>query len=348
MTTYNEEKIRRYFARKLFKDNVSRADCDAMAEKIVGLPVNPTSEQGLCSYTVLAGPKQNRVVQFREETLNKVCVDDSKQAWEIHGDIVPLCTLEGKIGELTILCMPMISGEVHSEKCYKKEGRLPAGALESLQNTTRDLAHFYAQSWNAGQKGRQDEEFAVVQRHFCIKEIEKFTENLPIRFNKFLKKIRSEMHLMFDSDYPYVMTHLDMLPWNILVDEHGHITGVIDWWDCKIMPFGVAIQGMFFNLLGWMDKQNWQWHTYEEHAEIEKLFWFTYDGIAGPLTPKERRAMEVTQMVGYFLRFGSTWDESIGETGDYRPTREGEEKMHYLDAVVKWTLAKKDSRWSQE
>ena len=342
-----QQKITRYFSRRYFV-TATQEKCDAFAAKLVGYPVKPTDEQGLCSYTVLAGSKQDKVVQFREETLNFINAERIEQAWLIHGDMVPRCTSEGVVGELKVCLMTKITGDTYSEVCYKEQGVLPSKALQRLRATTKDLARFFAESWTAGKRGQQQNEKAMKQRAFMYKEIDQFTDSLPIRFKPLLQKIRHEMYRMFVEDYPYVLTHLDLLPWNVLVDKNGHITGIIDWWDAKIMPFGVAIQGLHFILLGWMDKEKWIFNYYNDHEKTEQLFWTTFEGIAGGLTPKERKAMEVAQMVGYFLRYGSTWDESLGETGDYRPTRDGEEKMVYLDALVKWSTTKSFSFWRDD
>lgn len=342
-----EMKIGRYFDRKLFVV-ATREKCDAFAAKLCGLPVAPTPEQGLCSYTVLAGPKRDTIVQFREETINPIVADDIKRAWGIHGNVVPTYTARGTVGELKVCVMPKISGLSYSEVCCKQEAMPPYSKL-CLTNTTKDMARLYAESWLAGRRGVQHEEAVIREREFITKEIDQFVTSLPERFTGLLKKVRKELHLIFADDYPIVLTHLDLLPWNILVDKHGHVTGVIDWWDAKDYPFGIALQGILFMLLGWMDREKWVYHYYSCHEETEELFWKTFDNIAGHhMTSAERRAMEITQMVGYFLRYGSTWDESIGETGDYRPSRDGDEKMFYLDALLKWTTSKQDSSWSDD
>ena len=73
-----QQKITRYFSRRYFV-TATQEKCDAFAAKLVGYPVKPTDEQGLCSYTVLAGSKQDKVVQFREETLPIVAEPPSSE-----------------------------------------------------------------------------------------------------------------------------------------------------------------------------------------------------------------------------------------------------------------------------
>ena len=57
---------------------------------------------------------------------------------------------------------------------------------------------------------------------------------------------------------------------NILVDpETGHMTGIIDQIDAKVLPFGISLWG-FRNILGYMDAT--RWHYYENYESLEALF----------------------------------------------------------------------------
>jgi hypothetical protein len=47
------------------QSTVKRRQCDELAVSLVGEPVNPAPIQGAFSYTVIAGAKQARIVQFR-------------------------------------------------------------------------------------------------------------------------------------------------------------------------------------------------------------------------------------------------------------------------------------------
>lgn len=346
MASSHDRQVEQYFSRRLLQGITSK-QCDQIAERIAGGPVVPVSVQGLCSYTVLAGPKQDIIVQFREEGVAPLKVDELSRAYEIHGKIVPKSTLHGEIGPLKVWVMPKIPGEAYVDKCHKVGGQLPKDALQRIKNTTIDLGRFFAESWLSGVKGPQDDKLVEHFRDFTTKEIDAFIETLPPRFTTFLKQVKNELPHLFDGHYPFVLTHLDLLPWNVLVGDDGHITGIIDWWDVQTIPFGVALQGVFFMTLGYMDRPNKKWAYYNEHVEIEELFWSTFESIAGKMTIQEKRSMEATQMVGYFLRYGSTWDESIGETGAYRPSRDGDEKLAFLDALLEWTVSKKGTTWSQ-
>jgi hypothetical protein len=51
--------------------------------------------------------------------------------------------------------------------------------------------------------------------------------------------------------------------------DTGHVTGVIDWVEAEIAPFGISLYRLE-NVLGYMDSKGW--HYYENHQELEKLF----------------------------------------------------------------------------
>jgi hypothetical protein len=60
---------------------------------------------------------------------------------------------------------------------------------------------------------------------------------------------------------------------NIFVDPNiGHVTGIIDWAEAIILPFGISLWGLE-NILGYMDSQGW--HYYKNYQKLEKLFWKT-------------------------------------------------------------------------
>lgn len=49
--------------------HATRASCDRKALELVGAKVVPVEVQGVCSYTVYAGPQLEYVVQFRLKSL---------------------------------------------------------------------------------------------------------------------------------------------------------------------------------------------------------------------------------------------------------------------------------------
>lgn len=76
----------------------SKAECDTFAREHYGGSVKPVDIQGSCSYTVIAGPNADKVVQFRKadssNNLRPMIV-----AKRIHGSVVAACSELGRLGE---------------------------------------------------------------------------------------------------------------------------------------------------------------------------------------------------------------------------------------------------------
>lgn len=89
---------------------------------------------------------------------------------------------------------------------------------------------------------------------------------------------------------------------NILLDpDAGHISGVIDWAEAKILPFGIILWG-FQNILGYMDSKGW--HYYRNHHNLETLFWQTFDDIVGGVPETDRHAIHATRTAGFSSGMG--------------------------------------------
>ena len=124
------------------------------------------------------------------------------------------------------------------------------------------------------------------------------------------------------------MTHDDLCEMNILVDpDTGHINGIIDWADAKVLPFGTVLWG-FENTLGYMDSNGW--HYYFNHHELRSLFWRTFECIVGGVSDTSRHIIHVAKTVGLFFRYGMTWEGGVEE----RPVRESDSSLRYLDALI--------------
>ncbi|KAF1986077.1 hypothetical protein K402DRAFT_421636 [Aulographum hederae CBS 113979] len=120
--------------------------------------------------------------------------------------------------------------------------------------------------------------------------------------------------------------HDDLCEMNILVDPtDSHITGIIDWADAKVLPFGLALWGVV-NALGWMDSEGWRW--YGNYEDLEDLFWTSFRGAVGDMSEQEMVSIRVASTLGFFLRYGFAWDDGVRR----RPVKEENYSMRYLDA----------------
>ncbi len=80
-----------------------------------------------------------------------------------------------------------------------------------------------------------------IQDTFAGK-LQLLAQNLPSRFSVSVSQLRNNLPLLLSEGYPGVLTHGDLSEMNFLVNpETGHLTGVIDWAEAEILPFGYAL-----------------------------------------------------------------------------------------------------------
>lgn len=138
-----------------------------------------------------------------------------------------------------------------------------------------------------------------------------------------------------------VLTHGDLCEMNFLVDENsGHLTGVIDWAEAEILPFGFNLWGVE-NLLGYMDGNGWNY--FEGYEDLRAVFWTVFYGAVAVVAEEEeedgvlpsevlcqkQEIIDVARRMGILFRYGFFWDENLRKKV---PVQEGDSGMRYLDA----------------
>ncbi|RDW81273.1 aminoglycoside phosphotransferase family protein [Aspergillus mulundensis] len=298
---------------------VTQEECDKTAAKLTGNPVEPVQLQGAFSYTVTAG---NLIVQFREpkSPLDTKTLDLARN---IYGSVVPACTYKGTMGpapSLSVYVMDKVPGRSYIEA---RLARSPPASW--LEQAVTDFARFFAKSWvnRLPLPYHSELTLADLQAKFDL-----LARELPTRFISAITTLRAELPLLFTPGYPLVLTHTDLCEMNVMVDpETGGITGIIDWAEAKVLPFGMALWGVL-NMLGSMDSRGWTYRA--DSAEFEKLFWDTFYDIVGRVSAEEGRAMKVAERVGLVLRYAFAWDDGVSE----RVVTEEDSRVKYLDAFL--------------
>ena len=108
-----------------------------------------------------------------------------------------------------------------------------------------------------------------------------------------------------------VITHGDLSQMNILADPRtGEITGIIDWAEAGIQPFGFALYSLD-NILGYLTLNGWVVHSSAEYLRDE--FWKTFCKLVGGVSQSEMKLIQLARLAGLFLRYGIP----------YRPGRKG-------------------------
>lgn len=106
---------------------------------------------------------------------------------------------------------------------------------------------------------------------------------------------------------PWVLTHDDLSDMNILVDsDTGHITGVVDWADAIVRPFGVALWGLE-SMLGRSGPGGWLWLS-DELPRHRQLFYRTFWEEVGGLSDEQCQSIERARILGILFRYGFTWE----------------------------------------
>lgn len=118
---------------------ITRQKCDEFAISRAGGGVStPLEVQGVCSYTVIAGPKKSKVFQFREEDYG-LDMDIMSLATRVHPEFVPSCEYHGTIDDsrpLRIYEMDLVPGTP------QVMARIPADDMSRLRNGIKDIARY--------------------------------------------------------------------------------------------------------------------------------------------------------------------------------------------------------------
>lgn len=91
-----DQEIAKFFE----KTAATRSACDTYAREHLGGDVIPVSVQGVCSYTVYAGPNAEFVARFRLKSL-RLGMETTNLARTIYGHFAPEVAFKGEIGEET-------------------------------------------------------------------------------------------------------------------------------------------------------------------------------------------------------------------------------------------------------
>lgn len=162
---------------------------------------------------------------------------------------------------------------------------------------------FFAGAWNGPQK--VSPAVANNLRHEMEIDLDRLSDKLPDRFMPTLNQVRKDLLRIFA--LPFVITHGDLNESNILVDDDGHITAVIDWAESRILPFGISLWGLE-NVLGYMDGTGWHYH--DNAKELRDEFWRVFEINVGGIQEEVKKNIRLARMAGLFLRYGFEQDGS--------------------------------------
>lgn len=127
------------------------------------------------------------------------------------------------------------------------------------------------------------------------------TKILPERFYAKLNEAITNLPKLFNDGWPTVFSHTELTEDNVHVDPNtGHITGVVDWLDADVRPFGLSLWALD-TIIGVQTPSQWHWHRH--HAGLRQQFWNAFIAAVGPLTDDQITTIKLGRMVGIFLEF---------------------------------------------
>ncbi|KAF2874012.1 hypothetical protein BDV95DRAFT_487611 [Massariosphaeria phaeospora] len=328
----------------------------AVRDMYPGRRVEKVGEQGYCSFTVVVAPwvddclsraKQEDqadgafIVQLRPDQ-HALDLYITRDARKTYGDFAPRiqgleCALPGR---LRAYRMDKMEGVLLSH-CQPRTQRLDEEQRKKLVNLVESFATFIACSWPSSQQAtyipravRADSPISDTASPLSqctgkvggniIPKLAKLAHRLPDMALRALAA--STLHRMMAlDDYPVTLTHGDLIPSNMLIDQTTWaITGMVDWAEAEWLPFGTSLYGLEY-LLGYMDHAREgcpRWRHYDGSTVLRELFWRKLAELVPELRGRGRiEDVLLARDLGVLLWFGFAWDEGridrvVGEEVD--------------------------------
>ncbi|KAL8725170.1 MAG: hypothetical protein Q9166_007524 [cf. Caloplaca sp. 2 TL-2023] len=323
----------------------TRQECDDLACSLLGGgPIVPFTIQGQFSYTVFSRqavtegsssqPNVNaKIAQFRSNK-SKIDIYVAQLAKAIHGDVAAETEYHGEIGHEAELRLDVYTIQRLPGLTYIEMGNFSVGMnLEQASKQFRmieDLARYFAASWLHPQLvpyKQREKTRTIVSRKLAL-----LASTLPARFTAIVSSLQTRLDELFQPLYPQVLTHGDLCPMNVLVSPTtGHITGIIDWAEAEVLPFGFALYGLE-NILGYMGPGGWKYFDIRE--ELEQRFWsYFWDCLADakrPIEDSRRNTVIIARQIGILLQYGFEWENGV----ERAVTATNTGSVAYLDAFL--------------
>ncbi|KAF9894418.1 hypothetical protein FE257_007921 [Aspergillus nanangensis] len=270
------------------KTTATRAVCDAYVTEHLGGDIIPVAVQGVCSYTVYAGPHGEYVAQFRLKS-HELRIETINLAQTIYGHFVPGVAFKGQIGDdvvderepVYIYIMSRVKGMSYLDFLLANNSDIPENSPQfSLwrKNLITDIARFFALSWKAPQTIDQSYRHRLYDQ--CQKEFQLLLTSLPARFHPFIRHSLNSLPAIFS--LPMVLLYRDFGVCNIMVDKTScNLVGVVDWAEAEIAPFGLNLHA-HQRVIGTVHLKN-GWIRYDDYGVLEEIFWRTFSEEAGGL-----------------------------------------------------------------
>lgn len=120
---------------------------------------------------------------------------------------------------------------------------------------------------------------------------------------------------------------------NMLADsETGEITGIIDWAEAGILPFGFALY-VLDHILGYLSLDGWV--VYDHAEQLRAEFWRVFRGLVGELSQHEVELIQLARLAGVCLRYGTAYALGCKGVVEIGPKEGLESPFAMLDAFIR-------------
>lgn len=278
--------------------------------------------QGYCSLTVFVG--DDDVVQFRPGNY-RLDIKIVEAAREVYGSFAPdtrhIATLP-KSG-LLVYCMNKIPGV--SLKHIREISTMTDG-VQYQARLCVDFASFVSRSWYRG--STTSIPLGIVGSSITSR-LESLSAELPARFRPVAEQTLRQMTLI--ETLPWVLTHGDILPGNIIVEpSSGQLCGLVDWAEAERLPFGICLYGLE-EILGEATASGFRYHFHA--TDLRRIFWNELKKqVPELLQAPVMRAVKLARDLGVLLWYGIAFDNGAIN----RVVQEGRdaEEIRKLDAFL--------------
>lgn len=223
--------------------------------------VVPVANQGSNSFTLQT---ESTIVQFRLKPLKTNVL---ALANEIYHDLVPAVTLHNDF-PIPVYSSNVLPGQVHLLQPFP--AKFP---LEREATTVTELALFVAKAAFFEQPESAQVETWTNTAPMTLDRLARNSSlsSLAPEIANIVRRLQPQVHLL--DRLPKVLTHHDFAQVNIMVNDLGNVTGVLDFDEAGVEAFGMCIWGLYECFFGSMEGGKWAFH--EQAPLLEKAFWDT-------------------------------------------------------------------------
>lgn len=280
--------------------------------------IGPVYNQGCNSFT-LECQSRSKIVQFRLKPLNTTTTN---LACQIYGTQVPRIDFHSGF-PLPVYSSNIIPGKVHVLQPFPEN--FP---IERQKKTVIDLGLFVAKATHFPQPkaSYRADSWTLKSKETLDRLHRNSSLQAAPEIAKIVLRLLEKVHLL--DLLPAVLTHHDFSEVNILVNDAGYVTGVIDFDAADVEAFGMCIWGVYECFLGSMNDGKWSFHDQAAagysgqtvRGVLETAFWDSlWSNVSQELKEKQgelETAVRVALSIGvinrYFIRgMMDKIDESI-------------------------------------